>query len=64
MSEENLTALHDINTFASTDSNETYLSGVNEHGEPTTIVFDTIELLDWLDIEYMKSKAIEYIKNI
>ena len=64
MAKEIYTNLHDINTFMSTKDNETYLSGVNENGEHTTIVFNTVELLEWLDIDYMKSQTIKYIKNI
>ena len=56
--------LNDINTFMSTDDNETILQGTDEYGEDFSIVFDTIELLDWLDIEYMKSKANKYITNL
>ena len=29
-----------------------------------TIVFDTIELLEWLDTKYMKEQAIKHIKEI
>ena len=64
MDKEIYTRLHDINTFMSTKDNETYLSGTNENGEYTTIVFDTVELLQWIDIEYMKNQTIKYIKNI
>ena len=64
MAKEIYTNLHDINTFMSTKDNETYLSGVNENGEQTTIVFNTVELLEWLDIDYMKKQTIKYIKNI
>ena len=56
--------LHDINTFMSTKDNETYFSGMDEYGEPKTIVFNTVELLEWLDIDYMKKQTIEYIKSI
>ena len=64
MAKEIYINLHDINTFMSTKDNETYLSGVNENGEQTTIVFNTVELLEWLDIDYMKNQTIKYIKNI
>tara|TARA_B110000285_G_scaffold43911_1_gene48870 strand:- start:3993 stop:4187 length:195 start_codon:yes stop_codon:yes gene_type:complete len=64
MTKEIYSNLHDINTFMSTKDNETYLSGMNEYGEPTTIVFNTIELLEWLDVDYMKKQTIEYIKSI
>ena len=32
--------------------------------QQTTIVFNTVELLEWLNIDYMKSQTIKYIKNI
>lgn len=56
--------LNDINTFMSTDDNETILQGTDEYGEDFSITFDTIELLDWLDIEHMKNKAKTYITNL
>ena len=42
-----------IKTFASLD-NETYLGGTDEKGKGLTIVFNTLELLEWLDIDFMK----------
>jgi len=56
--------LNDIDTFMSTDTNETILQGTDEYGENFSITFDTIELLDWLDIEHMKNKAKTYINNL
>ena len=56
--------LNDINTFMSTEDNETILQGTDEYGEDFSITFDTIELLDWLDIEHMKNKAKKYITNL
>ena len=56
--------LNDINTFMSTNDNETILQGTDEYGKEFSITFDTIDLLDWLDIEYMKSKAKKYITNL
>ena len=56
--------LNDINTFMSTENNETILQGTDEYGEEFSITFDTIELLDWLDIEHMKNKAKKYITNL
>tara|TARA_R110001606_G_C14998516_1_gene606754 strand:- start:39 stop:239 length:201 start_codon:yes stop_codon:yes gene_type:complete len=64
MQEELLTAIHDLNTFMTTKDNETYLSGKNENGEDVTIMFSTIELLEWLDIKYMEKQAIKYIENL
>jgi len=56
--------IHDINTFMSTKENETYLVGRDENGEDFTLVLDTIELLEWLDIDYMKSQSKKYINNL
>ena len=56
--------LNDINTFMSTEDNETILQGTDEYGEDFSITFNTIELLDWLDIEHMKNKAKTYITNL
>ena len=56
--------LHDINTFMSTQENETYLIGTDENGKELTMVFNTIELLEWLDVYYMKEKSVEYIKDL
>ena len=56
--------LNDIDTFMSTEENETILVGTDEYGKEFSITFDTIELLDWLDIEYMKKKAKNYINNL
>jgi len=56
--------IHNINTFMSTEDNETYLVGKDENGKDFTMVFDTIELLEWLDIDYMKSQSKKYINNL
>ena len=53
-----------INTFMSTKDNETYLQGTDENGKDFQVVFNTIELLEWLDIDYMKSQVKEYINNL
>ena len=55
--------LHDINTFACSD-NEIYLSGTDENGEDLTIVLDAIEVLQWLDIKYIKKQSVKYIKEL
>ena len=59
-----ITALHSINTFMATSDNETYIMGTDSKGDSLTIVFNTIELLEWLDIDYMKKKSITYINNL
>lgn len=56
--------IHDVNTFMSTEDNETYLVGKGENGKEFTMVFNTIELLEWLDIDYMKSQCKKYINNL
>tara|TARA_R110001606_G_scaffold207571_1_gene355194 strand:- start:178 stop:366 length:189 start_codon:yes stop_codon:yes gene_type:complete len=56
--------LNDINTFMATEENETYLCGTDEYGKDFTMVFNTIELLEWLDIDHMKEKSKNYIKNL
>jgi len=48
----------------STQENETYLVGTDQNGKEFTMVFDTIELLEWLDIDYMKSQSKKYINNL
>tara|TARA_R110002020_G_scaffold363540_1_gene575834 strand:- start:962 stop:1192 length:231 start_codon:yes stop_codon:yes gene_type:complete len=55
--------LHDINSYQC-HRNEVYLSGKDENGKELTIVFNTIELLEWLDLPYMKEQAIKHIKEI
>lgn len=53
-----------IEGFMSTADNETILSGTDENGEDFSIVFSSIELLEWLDIDYMKKQITEYINSI
>ena len=55
--------LHDINTFQC-HRNEVYLAGKDENGKEITIVFNTIELLEWLHTKHMKEEAIKYIQDI
>jgi ABC-type nitrate/sulfonate/bicarbonate transport system ATPase subunit len=55
--------LHDINTFACSDG-EIYLSGKDEDGENITIVFDSYELLQWLDVKHIKKQTIKHIKKL
>lgn len=56
-------SLHDINTSQHV-LNETYLVGSNQWGEEITIVLNTIELLEWLDIPRMKQQSCKYINQI
>ena len=55
--------IHDINTFSCSD-NEVYLSGSDENGEDITIVLNAFELLEWLDMKYIKKQTIKYIKEL
>ena len=55
--------LHDINTFACSD-NEVYLSGKDENLKDFTIVLNAFELLQWLDVKYIKKQTIKYVKEL
>jgi len=58
--------IHDINTFSCSD-NEIYLSGKDQHGNDTTIVFNAFEFLSWVDkqtINYVKEQTIKHIKEL
>ena len=54
---------HNINTYQ-TYRNETYIGGINSEGEDVTLVFTTIELLEWLDFDRMKKEYIKYINEL
>ena len=54
---------HNIESYQ-TYRNETYLTGINSDGENITLVFSTIDLLEWLDIDHMKKEAIKYINEL
>ena len=54
---------HNINTYQ-TVQNETYLRGINSNMEDVTLVFNTIDLLEWLDINHMKKEAKKYINEL
>ncbi len=55
--------LHDINTFACSD-NEVLLTGKDENGKDLTIVLNAFEVLEWLDIKYIKKQTIKYVKGL
>lgn len=55
--------IHDINTF-SCSGNEVYLSGKDENGKDITIVLSSFELLEWLDINYIKEQTLKYIEKL
>tara|TARA_R110002153_G_scaffold149037_1_gene300428 strand:- start:69 stop:269 length:201 start_codon:yes stop_codon:yes gene_type:complete len=54
---------HNIEVYQTVE-NETYIGGINSDGENITLVFTTIELLEWLDINHMKKEAIKHIKQL
>jgi hypothetical protein len=56
--------INDINTFASTLNNETYLAGTDEYGNDIAVIFDTIDLLQWIDTKYMKRQSKKYINTL
>jgi hypothetical protein len=56
--------IHDIDTFMATEDNDTILSGKDEYGKDFIIIFSTLELLEWMDIEYMKKQSKKYINNL
>ena len=56
--------LHDIDTFMATEDNETFLSGKDEYGNDFILIFSTMELLEWMDIDYMKKQSKKYINNL
>jgi len=60
--ERKYVGFHNINTYQVVE-NETYIGGVNSDGEDVVMVFTTIELLEWLDINLMKKEAIKHINN-
>tara|TARA_R100000458_G_C8228847_1_gene211138 strand:+ start:792 stop:992 length:201 start_codon:yes stop_codon:yes gene_type:complete len=58
--------IHDINTFSCSD-NEVYLSGKDEHGNDTTIVFNAFEFISWIsndEIKYIKEQTIKHINSL
>lgn len=55
--------LHNIEVYQTVE-NETFLGGINSEGENITLVFSTIDLLEWLDITHMKKEAIKYINEL
>ena len=55
--------IHNINTFHCSD-NEVCLSGKDEYGKDFTIVMSAFELLEWVDVKYIKKQTIKYIKGL
>ena len=61
--EQKYIGFHNIDTYQ-TYRNETYIGGINSDGENITLVFTTIDLLEWLEIDHMKKESIKYIKEL
>ena len=55
--------IHDLNTFQCCD-NEVYLRGLNNKGEDIMLIFPANEILEWLDIGYIREKVIEHYSEI
>ena len=60
----NIKTIQSIATFSVTADNETMLTDKDEQGKDLTIVLNTLELLEWIEIDYMKEQTIKYIKNL
>lgn len=56
--------MNDIHTFMSKKDNETCLAGTDEFGNDFYVWFNTIDLLEWLDVKYMKERSKEYINTL
>ena len=54
--------IYDINTFQCV-GNEVFIGG-KSNGEDVTLVLNSIELLEWLDMKYIKKQSVKYIKNL
>ena len=61
--EERIEYIHDLNTFQCCD-NELYLRGIDNKGEDILLVFPANEILEWLDIEYIRKEVIKHYTNI
>lgn len=55
--------LHDINTMCCADG-EFMLSGTDSNGKNFTIVIPAYELLEWIDINYIKEQLKKHIDNL
>lgn len=60
---EDIMYLHSINTFACHD-NEVYIRAVNNRGVDTLLVIPADEVLEWIDISYVREQVIKHYKNI
>ena len=53
-----------IKAFHANTDNETYLTGTDENGKEIQIVISTLEILEFIDKEYLKESLIKYIKEL
>tara|TARA_R110000824_G_scaffold91131_1_gene222024 strand:+ start:427 stop:609 length:183 start_codon:yes stop_codon:yes gene_type:complete len=53
-----------IIAFHANTENETYLTGTDENGKKIQIVISTLEILEYIDKDYLKESLTEYIKNL
>jgi hypothetical protein len=53
-----------IKEFHANTENETYLTGTDENGKEIQIVISTLEILEYIDKDYLKESLTEYIKNL
>jgi peptidase E len=60
---EEIMYLHSINTFACHD-NEVYIRAVNNRGVDTLLVIPADEVLEWVDISYVREQVIKHYRNI
>ena len=63
MEKERIEYIHDLNTFQ-VCNNEVYLRGVDNKGKDILLVFPANEILEWLDIGYIREKVIEHYSEI
>lgn len=56
--------LHCIDYAHTNQENETILQGKDENGDELTVVFETMELLEYLDADFMKNQLKKYISNL
>ena len=54
---------HSINTFACSD-NEVHIMTVDNQGNEIGITFVAQEILEWIDMGYVREKVIEYYLEI
>ena len=54
--------IYDIDTFQCV-GNEVFIGG-KSNGEDVTLVLSSIELLEWLDMKYIKKESLKYIKSL